>query len=140
MKMLMTKVKRSEDMEWGPIKGHHGLYHKEITDAQEADALEVALQSILWEKIDPNGSILPHYHDCAEVIHITKGTVEFLCNGEWQSFKAGDTFIVPKEVVHSVRNTGDEPSEQISVFLPAQDNLKQNSFFNTYLVEKDAYV
>jgi quercetin dioxygenase-like cupin family protein len=92
--------------------------------------MKIALSSILWEKIDVGGAVLPHYHNVAEVIHITKGKVRLLCNGEWHSFQAGDTFLVPAGVVHSVRNDDVEPTEQLSIFMPTLEGYS-NEFFKT---------
>lgn len=75
------------------------------------------------------GQVLPNYHDVAEIIHITVGKVKLLCNGEWKAYKAGDTFQVPASVIHSVANDGDRPSEQISVFLSADQAVPPNEFF-----------
>jgi quercetin dioxygenase-like cupin family protein len=95
----------------------------------------IKVSSILWEKIGVGGQVLPHYHDVAEIIHITVGHVKLLCDGEWKSYQAGDTFHVPAGIVHSVANEGTHPSEQISVFLPVDQAATANSFFNTTLVE-----
>ncbi len=133
-----TKVIVGEEMEWNLMHDHRNLYHREIVNAKQADEMGVRVSSILWEKIGVDGQVLPHYHSVAEVIHITVGKVKLLCNGEWKSYKAGDTFHVPAGTIHSVANDGDIPSEQISVFLPADKNTPENSFFDTTLVE-DVY-
>ncbi|KAB8133095.1 cupin domain-containing protein [Gracilibacillus oryzae] len=132
-----TKVLVGERMEWSLMPDHRELYHREILSAEQADYLQVKASSILWEKIDKDGQVLPHYHDVAEIIHITVGKVKLLCNGEWKSYKAGDTFQVPAGVVHSVANDDTKPSEQISVFLPVDENHPANSFFNTVLVDQE---
>ena len=126
-----TTVKTADGMEWGLMPDHIELYHREIVSAAEADALGVRASSVLWEKIGGGGAVLPHYHDVAEIIHITVGQVRLLCNGEWQSFKAGDTFHVPAGVVHSVENDDTAPTEQISIFLPAEEGAPGNRFFET---------
>ena len=126
-----TTVKTADGMEWGLMPDHIELYHREIVSAAEADALGVRASSVLWEKIGVGGAVLPHYHDVAEIIHITVGQVRLLCNGEWQSFKAGDTFHVPAGVVHSVENDDTAPTEQISIFLPAEEGAPGNRFFET---------
>jgi len=130
-----TVVLEGESLTWTPIDPHPGLHHKEIVDAATADALGITVSSILWEKIGLNGMVLPHYHNVAEIIHITVGKVKLLCNGEWLSFKAGDTFQVPAGTVHSVANDDIIPTEQISIFLPAGDQVPANRFFDTFLVE-----
>ncbi|MFB9279270.1 cupin domain-containing protein [Cohnella cellulosilytica] len=126
-----TTVKTADGMEWGLMPDHIELYHREIVTAAEADALGVRASSVLWEKIGVGGAVLPHYHDVAEIIHITVGQVRLLCNGEWQSFKAGDTFHVPAGVVHSVENDDTAPTEQISIFLPVEEGAPGNRFFET---------
>ncbi|ACT03537.1 cupin domain-containing protein [Paenibacillus sp. JDR-2] len=133
-----TEVMVGEQMEWGLMPDHIHLYHREIVSAAQADKLGIRSSSILWEKIGVGGQVLPHYHDVAEIIYISVGKVKLLCNGEWKSYKAGDTFHVPAGVIHSVANDDDQPSEQISIFLPVEENVPANSFFNTTLVE-DVY-
>src|SRR5690606_12633451 len=56
-------------------------------------------------------------------------------DGAWRRYEAGDTFHVPAGVVHSVLNDGDAPSEQISVFLPAEDAPPPNAWFETTKVD-----
>jgi quercetin dioxygenase-like cupin family protein len=130
-----TTVKLGKDIPWAPIEDHIGLFHREIVDASEADRLGVRISSVLWEKIEVGGAVLPHYHNVAEVIYILKGNVTLLCNGEWKDYSAGDTFHVPEGVVHSVRNNDSFPTEQISMFLPASDTHSGNVFFQTVKVE-----
>ncbi|HEY0828880.1 MAG TPA: cupin domain-containing protein [Bacilli bacterium] len=130
-----TKVLTGEDMTWTLIPDHVHLYHKEIVNAAAADSMGIRLSSILWEQIGVGGAVLPHFHDVAEVIHITKGKVKLLCNGEWKYHKAGDTFHVPAGTVHSVANDDISPTEQISIFMPADNEAPANHFFRTFLVD-----
>jgi mannose-6-phosphate isomerase-like protein (cupin superfamily) len=134
-----TTVLLGETMPWTPIKAHPELYHREIVDAAKADELGIKVSSVLWERIGVGGQVLPHYHDVVEVIHITVGKVKLLCNGEWVSYQAGDTFHVPARTVHSVANDDDKPTEQISIFLPADANVPSNSFFQTFMVDATVY-
>lgn len=133
-RLMQTEVKHGECMPWSLMPNHIELYHREIMSVAEADRLQVKVSSVLWEKIGIGGAVLPHYHDVAELIHITVGKVKLLCNGEWVNYQAGDTFLVPAGVVHSVANDGDTPSEQISIFLPVAEGLEPNRMFETYLV------
>ncbi|WP_372634735.1 cupin domain-containing protein [Cohnella sp.] len=126
-----TTVRTADGMEWELMPDHIKLYHREIVSAEEADSLGVRASSVLWEKIGVGGAVLPHYHNVAEIIHITVGKVRLLCNGEWKSYKAGDTFHVPAGVVHSVANDDTAPTEQISIFLPVEDGAPGNRFFET---------
>ncbi|MEK3696505.1 cupin domain-containing protein [Paenibacillus sp. FSL R10-2199] len=133
-----TEVLTAADMTWELMPNHIELYHREIVSAAQADRLGIRMSSILWEKLGVGGQVLPHYHDVVEIIHITVGEVKLLCEGEWYSYRAGDTFHVPAGVVHSVANAGDSPSEQISIFVPAETNVPANHFFGTTLIE-DVY-
>lgn len=130
-----TIVKPGEGLVWTAIPEHVSLYHKEIVTAEEADRMGVRLSSVLWEKIEVGGGVLPHYHNVAEVIHITVGKVRLLCNGEWMSCQAGDTFHVPAGVIHSVMNDDSKPTEQVSIFLPAEADVPANRFFETTKVD-----
>ena len=134
-----TTVLRGETLPWTPIPAHPELYHREIMDAAMSDTLGVRVSSVLWERIGVGGQVLPHYHDVVEVIHITVGKVQLLCNGEWVSYQAGDTFHVPARTIHSVANDDTQPTEQISIFLPADASVPINSFFQTYLVDATVY-
>lgn len=138
-KQETTIVKEMKGQRWSLMPNHIELYHRELLSADEADSLGVRASSVLWEKIGVGGAVLPHYHNVAEIIHITKGKVKLLCNGEWQSHQAGDTFLVPAHVVHSVANDDDEPSEQISIFLPVEASVPANTFFSTTLVEANLF-
>jgi mannose-6-phosphate isomerase-like protein (cupin superfamily) len=126
-----TTVKTAAEMEWSLMPNHVALYHREIVSAAEADRMGVRASSVLWEKIGVGGAVLPHYHNVAEIIYITVGKVRLLCNGEWVSYQAGDTFQVPAGVVHSVVNDDTVPTEQISIFLPVEDQVPTNRFFET---------
>ncbi len=124
-----------DELQWTPIPQHPHLYHKEILTAQRADEMAIRVSSILWEKIGVGGAVLPHYHDVAEIIYITKGRVRLLCNGIWKAYGEGDTFQVPAGTVHSVYNDDTQPTEQISVFIPTNEDGPTNCFFQTHLVK-----
>lgn len=130
-----TQVNEGSALSWIRFAEHDRVQFKEIVRAEEADELGVGLSSVLWEKIEVGGAVLPHYHDVAEIIHITVGSVRLLCNGEWKSYKAGDTFLVPAGSVHSVRNDDTKPTEQISIFMPVAKQPPSNTFFATHRVD-----
>ena len=127
------KVHKGEEIPWYNNLNHIGLKHREILSNEDAGRLGVRVSSVLWERIDVGGIVLPHCHDVAEVIHITAGRVKLLRNGSWESHKAGDTFLVPAGTLHSVRNDGETPSEQISMFLPSAGKYTPNAEFETYI-------
>ena len=133
-----TTVNIGEELPWNKFTEHREVYHRELLSAKQADELEVSVSSVLRERIEVGGAVLPHYHDLAEVIHIIKGNVKLLLNGEWTSFKEGDTFLVPEGVVHSVANDDTEPTEQVSIFLPSSASNLPNKGFTSHMVEVDS--
>ena len=133
--MQATDILWNENLDWQLMPDHVKLYHKTLLDPRVADALGVAVSTILWERIEVGGGVLPHYHDVAEVIHFIRGRVKVLCNGEWLSCRPGDTLRVPSGVVHSVMNDDAEATEQISIFIPTDKGRPPNQSFATVLVE-----
>ncbi|MFJ5766623.1 cupin domain-containing protein [Lysinibacillus sp. NPDC093210] len=129
-----TKVKIGDELKWNVFTEHRKVHHQELLSAKEADELGVSVSSVLRERIEVGGAVLPHYHDVAEVIHITKGKVKLLQNGVWKSYYEGDTFLVPKGVVHSVANDDVEPTEQISIFIPVHEGI-HNENFTSHMVD-----
>ena len=87
------------------------------------------MSSVLWERIDVGGAVLPHYHDVAEVIYILTGQVKLLCNGEWKSYKAGDTFHVPAGWFTPYAMMIYSRPSKISMFLPVSHAYPPNHFF-----------
>lgn len=132
-RQLETKITIGEKIAWNQFSEHREVFHRELVNANEADQLGIGLSSILWEKLEVGGQVLPHYHDVVEIIHITVGEVQLLCNGEWKNCKAGDTFLIPKGAIHSVKNNDTKPTEQISIFIPAAVEVQPNQFFETVL-------
>ena len=62
----------------------------------------------------------PHYHeDCAEFFYVTAGRLGAMRDGEWLSLGAGEYVEIPRGVVHSFRNDGEEEVRTITGFEPA---------------------
>jgi mannose-6-phosphate isomerase-like protein (cupin superfamily) len=62
----------------------------------------------------------PHSHrDCAEFFYVTAGRLGVMKSGEWSSHEAGGYVEVPRGVVHSFRNDGDDEVRTITGFEPA---------------------
>ena len=61
----------------------------------------------------------PHYHDdCAEFFFVTAGRLGVMKDGEWTSLGRGGYIEVPRGVVHTFRNEGDEEVRAITGFEP----------------------
>lgn len=116
-------------------RDHPKLYQKQLALPADADTMQVALHAILFERLGCGGAVLPHKHDCCEVICITRGEVEAYYRGGWHHQKAGDTLLIPAGEVHSVYNRRQEESEQISIFLPVVTTAANRMFFTEILGE-----
>ncbi len=61
----------------------------------------------------------PHYHeDCAECFFVTAGRLGVMRDGEWTTVDPGGYVEVPRGVLHTFRNEGDEELRTITGFDP----------------------
>ena len=124
---------RWDDLEWGPMPRHPGLFHKEILSKEEWEKIGLRIWKVLIEKIEPGGAVLPHYHDVAEIIHFLEEEVSVIMGEERTICHPGDSLVVPAGIVHSVANKGERDSKQISFFLP---HIGKEDYGRTELVEE----
>ena len=124
---------RWDDLEWGPMPRHPGLFHKEILSKEEWEKIGLRIWKVLIEKIEPGGAVLPHYHDVAEIIHFLEEEVSVIMGEERTICHPGDSLVVPADIVHSVANKGERDSKQISFFLP---HIGKEDYGHTELVEE----
>ncbi|MDP6276994.1 MAG: cupin domain-containing protein [Nitrospinota bacterium] len=108
-------MRGEDEIEWLPAALHRQLVQKELLSPAEAGELNLQLWKILRERTEPGGTVLPHTHDTAEIIHFTRGEVRALLSEERTDCGPGDTLIVPAGAIHGVSNTAAGPSEQISL-------------------------
>lgn len=111
-------IKHSDTLPWQPASQHRGLCYQELLDPEDANGLGVAVSSVLRERIESGGAVLPHTHDVAEIIHFLEGSVRVLLGDKWSDCTPGDTVLVPRGLRHGVENREDLPSRQVSIFLP----------------------
>lgn len=72
-----------------------------------------------WRITDTMPAHLHREHE--EIIFVRSGRARARLGDRDVDLKAGDVFLVPKNVVHAARAIGEEPFEGISVFAPAFD-------------------
>jgi quercetin dioxygenase-like cupin family protein len=53
----------------------------------------------------------PHKHPNEELVVLDKGTVEALVNGAWKRLGPGSVILNASNVMHALRNVGDEPAQ-----------------------------
>jgi quercetin dioxygenase-like cupin family protein len=81
----------------------------------------------------------PHYHaDSAEIFFVTAGRLGVMADGEWTTLGPGGYVEVPRGVVHTFRNEGDEELRTITVFdVPGFEDWFEE--FGYDIAEPDAY-
>jgi quercetin dioxygenase-like cupin family protein len=75
----------------------------------------------MWTEITPPGGGPPqHYHvNEDETFQVIGGWVAFLLNGEWNEVGPGGTAFMPRSVVHTFKNVGDQPSRMLIMTTPS---------------------
>lgn len=59
------------------------------------------------------------HHNEAETIHIVEGDFEMAVDGKRSHLSAGETVHVPRGVIHSGANIGQQPGHRVVLFSPA---------------------
>jgi quercetin dioxygenase-like cupin family protein len=75
----------------------------------------------MWMEITPpGGGPPPHYHlNEDEAFHVLEGRVAFLVNDEWHEVGPGGAVFMPRGVVHTFKNVGDQPSRMLLTTQPS---------------------
>ena len=61
----------------------------------------------------------PHYHvDAPELFHLIDGQMDVMLEGTWHSLTKGESIMIPKNSVHSFRNSLDQESRFITTWSP----------------------
>lgn len=74
-----------------------------------------------WIEVTPPGSgPPPHYHtNEEECFYVLEGTVSFFKDGVWTEVGPGAGAFIPKNSVHTFKNTGDIPSRMLVTTMPS---------------------
>jgi quercetin dioxygenase-like cupin family protein len=85
------------------------------------DGQRTAGQLTMWKEITPpGGGPPPHYHLLEdEAFHVLEGRVAFLWDGEWHEVGPGGAAFMPRGVVHTFKNVGDQPSRMLISTTPS---------------------
>jgi quercetin dioxygenase-like cupin family protein len=75
----------------------------------------------MWTEITPpGGGPPPHYHlNEDETFHVIERRVAFLLNEAWNEVGPGGTAFMPRGVVHTFKNIGDQPSRMLITTAPS---------------------
>ena len=85
------------------------------------DGEHTAGRFTMWTEVTPpGGGPPPHYHvKEEELFHIISGRLEFLVNDKWHQAGPGGTAFMPRGVVHTFKNVGDQPSRMMITTIPS---------------------
>jgi mannose-6-phosphate isomerase-like protein (cupin superfamily) len=74
-----------------------------------------------WTEITPlGGGPPPHYHSIEdETFHVIAGRVAFQLDGKWREVTAGGSAFMPRGVIHTFKNVGDQPSRMLIMTMPS---------------------
>jgi len=75
----------------------------------------------MWTEITPPGGGPPlHYHTKEdEAFHVIEGRVAFLVDGKWHELGPGGAAFMPRGIVHTFKNVGDQPSRMLLATMPS---------------------
>jgi len=85
------------------------------------DGERTAGKFTMWTEITPpGGGPPPHHHvNDDEAFHVLEGRVAFLSAGEWHEVGPGGATYMPRGVVHTFKNVGDQPSRMLISTTPS---------------------
>ena len=89
------------------------------TDLQEHD-LSVPGRMVIQNRVElgPEAPAVRHKHPGEEIIYVLEGELEYSIDGRPpQVYSAGEALLVPPETVHSVRNVGTEPAQELATYV-----------------------
>ena len=75
----------------------------------------------MWTNITPPGGGSPPHYDSNEdeTFYVLEGRVAFLADGQWRENSLGDSAFMPRGVIHTFKNVGDQPSRILITATPS---------------------
>ena len=85
------------------------------------DGQHTAGKFAMWTEVTPPGGGPPaHYHlNEEELFYVISGRVGFLLNDKWHEVGPGGTASMPRGVLHTFKNVGDQPSNMVIMTMPS---------------------
>lgn len=117
----MTVIAQAQPAET-PIPG--------VAHATWAGAADGLQQLSVWrQSVAAGAATPPHRHEQDEVVLCLSGRGELHIDGAVHRFRGGENLVLPRESMHQILNTGDQPLELIGVFggSPVQTYLPDGS-------------
>ena len=85
------------------------------------DGQRTAGKFTMWTEVTPpGGGPPPHYHlNEEELFYVISGRVGFLVNDDSHEVGPGGTAFMPRGLVHTFKNVGDQPSRMLIMTMPS---------------------
>jgi quercetin dioxygenase-like cupin family protein len=85
------------------------------------DGQRTAGKFTMWTEVTPPGGGPPlHYHAGEEeLFYVISGRVGFLVNDNWHEVGPGGTAFMPRGLVHTFKNVGDQHSSMLVMTMPS---------------------
>lgn len=81
-----------------------GVRHRFHVDAD----LGAGAVTLATARLDPGAVVPPHTHPVEDAMVVLEGRGELVVDGNVHTLRPGGGYLAPANVVHHVRNTGDE--------------------------------
>ncbi len=99
------------------LNTRHGSEIRPLVDRTTSSITQC---SVAEELLPPGAAVTPHLHrETEEVYYIIDGSGEMTVGDDCKTVAAGDAIYIPRDTVHTLRNTGDVPMRIVLVCGPA---------------------
>jgi quercetin dioxygenase-like cupin family protein len=90
---------------------------KKVWDGVAGRVVEGERITLSLVDLAPNVPVPEHHHENEQLGFVVQGEIEFTIGGETRTLHAGDTYVIPSELPHSVV-TGPDGAVVVDVFAP----------------------
>lgn len=108
------------------------MYYFDMNSVPEKELVEgVKIKVVYGEKIMlsfvdlDTGAIIPeHHHPHEQMGYVISGELAFDIGGEKKICRAGDSYLIPGNIPHSVKVSDDGPAKVLDIFSPPREEYK----------------
>jgi mannose-6-phosphate isomerase-like protein (cupin superfamily) len=98
----------------------HTPHNSEIRPLMDRTTSNIERCSLAEELLPPGAAIGRHYHlETEELYYILDGTGEMSVGAETQTVGGGDCILIPRNEIHTLRNTGNQTMRLLLICGPA---------------------
>lgn len=94
---------------------------KKVWDGVTGRVVEGERITMSLVDLEPTVPVPEHHHENEQVGFVVEGQIDFTIDGETRTLRAGETYVIPSDVPHSVV-TGPNGAVVLDVFAPLRDD------------------